>query len=101
MNFGLPDSATEAIRTVLRRWPQIDRAVLYGSRAKGTFKPGSDIDLTLVGGPDLTLRIRNQVATALDDLMLPYQIDLSVLGDIADRGLLDHIERRGVVFFTR
>ena len=47
--FGLPESAIEAIRRVLAKCPGIEKVVIYGSRAKGTFRPGSDIDLALYG----------------------------------------------------
>ena len=53
MKYGLPDLTVAQICAVLAQYPQVDRAVLYGSRAKGNFKPGSDIDLTLYGA-DLT-----------------------------------------------
>ena len=47
MNHGLSATVVAAINRVLARCPEVERAVLYGSRAKGNFKPGSDIDLTL------------------------------------------------------
>ena len=49
MNYGLSDATVEKIQTVLAGFPQVEKALLYGSRAKGSFKPGSDIDLTLIG----------------------------------------------------
>jgi predicted nucleotidyltransferase len=55
------------IRGVLATFPAVERAVLYGSRAMGNFKPGSDIDLTL-HGDDLTARMLGDIAEALDDL---------------------------------
>ena len=51
MNHGLPSQTVEKIHTVFSRFPAIEKAVLYGSRAKGTHKTGSDIDLTLYGEP--------------------------------------------------
>lgn len=74
MNHGLSDSTVAKIRGVLARFPAIDKAVLYGSRAKGNYRPGSDIDLTLQGAM-LTPRL---LADALDELLLPYSIDLSL-----------------------
>ena len=47
MTFGLSGATTEKIRSVFARHPQVEKAVLYGSRAKGTFRNGSDIDLSL------------------------------------------------------
>lgn len=77
MRFGLPETTIANIQAVLAQYPQIEQAILYGSRAKGTYKPGSDIDLTLVGGEEVTLDVLSLVMDALDDLLLPYTFDLS------------------------
>lgn len=100
MKYGLPDHTVNQICAVLAQYPQVDRAVLYGSRAKGNFKPGSDIDLTL-HGPDLTQKLCSSIAEALDDLLLPYSIDLSVFANLQHPELEAHIQRVGVVFFER
>ena len=77
MKYGLTETTVEKICAVFARFPEIEKAVLYGSRAKGNFKMGSDIDLTLCGEA-LTSDLRSTIASALDDLLLPYTIDLSV-----------------------
>lgn len=100
MKYGLPESTIEKIRAVFARFPEIDKAVLYGSRAKGTFKPGSDIDLTLYGAT-LTPAICATIADALDELLLPYSIDLSVFSKLNHARLEEHIQRIGVVFYAR
>ncbi|MCX6938364.1 MAG: nucleotidyltransferase domain-containing protein [Verrucomicrobia bacterium] len=100
MNHGLSATTVEKIHKVLSLHPQVERAILYGSRAKGNFKPGSDIDLTLVG-EGLAERIRGQIDEELDDLLLPYEFDLSVLDEITHAELLDHIKRVGVVFYEK
>jgi predicted nucleotidyltransferase len=100
MKYGLPDQAVNQICSVVAQYPQVERAVLYGSRAKGNFKPGSDIDLTLLGAC-LTQRLCNSIAEALDDLLLPYSIDLSVFAELHHPELEAHIQRVGVVFFER
>ena len=100
MNCGLSLSVVERIRKVFVRYPQITQVILYGSRAKGNFRPNSDIDLTMKGeGLNLTeqLRIENE----LDDLLLPYKIDLSVYHHIQNADLIDHIDRVGVVFYNK
>lgn len=99
-HFGLKEATVEKIRAVLARYPQVEKAILYGSRAKGTYKNGSDIDLTLCGGASLTLRILRRMMTELDDLLLPYTIDLSIFNDISDPDVVDHIQRVGIVFYT-
>jgi predicted nucleotidyltransferase len=100
MPYGLPATTIESIRAVLARFPEIEKAVLYGSRAKGSFKPGSDIDLTLYG-QGLTPDLCGAVASALDDLPLPYTFDLSVFDALNHANLRAHIERVGVVFYER
>jgi predicted nucleotidyltransferase len=100
MKYGLPERTVAQICTVLAQYPAVERAVLYGSRAKGNYKPGSDIDLTLFGA-DLTPGLCATVAEALDDLLLPYTIDLSVFAELKHPELEAHIQRVGVVFYER
>ena len=97
---GLSDSVIEKICGVFACYPQVEKAVLYGSRAKGTYKTGSDIDLTLCGA-DLTLSVRHRIANELDDLLLPYTIDLSILRDIGDPDVIEHIQRVGMPMYER
>jgi predicted nucleotidyltransferase len=96
--FGLPASTIESIHRVLARHPQVEKAIIYGSRAKGNFRPGSDIDLTL-SGSGLDSRQLGIIAEELDDLLLPYQIDLSILAQIDHAPLREHIERVGQEFY--
>ncbi len=100
MKHGLTDETIAKISAIFARFPAIERAVLYGSRAKGNFKPGSDIDLTLYGQA-LTFDLLGQISSALDDALLPYTIDLSIFDSLNHAKLQDHIERVGVVFYRR
>lgn len=99
MKYGLPEDTIEKIKTVLARFPEVTRAVLYGSRAKGNPKPGSDIDLTLFG--DITWDLCATIADTLDDLLLPYTIDLSVFALLKHPELEAHIERVGIIFYDK
>lgn len=94
---GLDLSIIEKIRGVFSSYPQIEQVLLYGSRAKGNYRRGSDIDLTIIGD-QLSLSTLMQIENDLDDLLLPYKIDLSLLHKIESRELVDHIRRVGVVF---
>ena len=96
---GLPEPVIQKIRAVFVRYPRVEKAVLYGSRAKGTYKNGSDIDMTLCGGADLTLNVLCKIANDLDDLFLPYTIDLSIFHDISDPNVIGHIQRVGVTVY--
>jgi predicted nucleotidyltransferase len=101
MKYGLPQSAFQKICDVLSRYPPVEQAILYGSRAKGNYKTGSDIDLTLRGGADLTLNVIYRILDDLDDLLLPYTIDLSIFDDIGDLDVIEHIQRVGVTFYEK
>lgn len=92
--FGLKEDTLKKIITILSSFPQVDEAVIYGSRAKGNHKPGSDIDITLKGD-HLTLRELNKISLMIDDLLLPYQCDLSIFSHISNPDLIDHINRIG------
>lgn len=100
LRFGLKEITIEKICGVFAKYPQVEKAVIYGSRAKGNYKNGSDIDLTLHGG-DLTLDILYKIMTEIDDLLLPYTIDLSIFRDLSDPDFIDHIQRVGLVFYEK
>lgn len=100
MNHGLPAVTVARIHGVLSRHAEVERAILYGSRAMGNFKPGSDIDLTLTGS-GLDERIRGQIDEELDDLLLPYTIDLSIFHQLTHQDLLAHIQRVGKIFYEK
>jgi predicted nucleotidyltransferase len=95
---GLSVKTIDKIQAVLARYPQVEQAILYGSRAKGTFRNGSDIDLTLKGD-NLTHSELGKIELELDDLLLPYKIDLSLFRQIDNPNLIEHIGRVGVVFY--
>lgn len=99
MKHGLIDNTISRIQSVFRNHPQVEKVILYGSRAKGNFKPGSDIDLTLEG-KNLNFDLLNKIRTELDDLLLPYTFDLSNKAEIENKDLLSHIDRVGVVFYV-
>ena len=100
MKFGLKENVIEKIQQVFSSTAQVEEVILYGSRAKGNFRKGSDIDI-VVKGKGLTLQVMNQISTGLDDLLLPYMFDVSVYSKISDPNLLDHIRRVGVIFYRK
>ncbi len=100
MNIGIDANAIHSITGVFSLFPQVDEVILYGSRAKGNFKEGSDIDLTLKGKA-IDLEVLNSISSKLYDLPLPYMFDLSVFEQIENPELLEHIKRVGRVFYKR
>ena len=97
--FGLGEGDTEAILTLLRKHPKITGVILFGSRAKGNFSPGSDIDLALLG-KHLCLQDLLDLYVEIDELYLPYKYDLLIYEQIKDEALLEHIRRVGKVLYN-
>jgi predicted nucleotidyltransferase len=83
-----------------RAFAQLAAAIIYGSRAKGNYTPASDIDLTLIG-PELTEGQLLQLETWLDDLLLPYSLDISRFHGLQNPALIGHIQRVGQDFYRR
>ncbi len=98
--YGLKAEVIDKIQAVLARFESIDAAILYGSRAKGNFRPGSDIDLTLKVRADAPRSLLADVVGAIDDLDLIFTFDISLLHEIGNQNLLDHIKRVGVEFYV-
>ena len=100
MKYGLKDEQITMINAIFRAHPEVKKVILYGSRAKDNFKYGSDIDLTIKEGK-LQLKKLNKITSELDDLMLPWKIDLSLFHHIDNEDLISHIDRVGVVFYQK
>lgn len=101
-NTGLSEKSLATLRAIFARHPEVESVTLYGSRAKGTHRPGSDIDLTLHGDPaHLTHATRSHIAGELDDSPLPYTVDLSLFDELTNPDLRDHIARVGIELYRR
>lgn len=98
-DVGLRPDELKRIRAVFRRAPDVAEVRLYGSRAKATCQPGSDIDLALVGVRDL-LRAE-AIAEELEELPLPYRFDVKAYDAISYAPLREHIARVGVTLYRR
>lgn len=100
MKYGLSDRILQKIQGVFSHYPQVESAILYGSRSTGTYRNGSDIDLTLCGEA-LTHSVLSRIDTELDDLLLPYTIDLSIFHQIDNPAMVEQIQRSGVNFYEK
>ncbi len=100
MKFGLEENIVSKIAGVLASYAQVDEAIVYGSRVKGNYKYRSDIDIALKGS-GIDLVVLNKITLDLDDLLLPWKIDLSVLGRLNNAALLDHINSAGVKIYQK
>lgn len=96
---GLSAEEMAVLQSVFGAETSLDKVILYGSRAKGAYRPGSDIDLTLTGSSLNTGRLMD-LSAKINDLLLPYEIDLSIFDHIDEPELVDHIQRVGRVVFS-
>ncbi|RCR70580.1 nucleotidyltransferase family protein [Larkinella punicea] len=94
MTYGLSDIHLKAITDVLAGNNRIEQVILFGSRAKGTHRPGSDVDMALKGR-DLTHNDLVDVSNALDELWLPIRFDLILYDRVKEPALLDQINQFG------
>ncbi len=99
-NIGITDREQEELTALLAKQPKVTKAVVYGSRAKGCNRRFSDIDMTLFGD-ELTQQDLCRIAIQIDDLLLPYEFDLSLYSKLTNEALIDHINRVGKTIYTK
>ena len=100
MNGGLKDKELSKLRNLFSQYADIEQVVLYGSRAKGDYKPFSDVDITLMGN-SFTRDQLNKLLLDIDDLLLPYQFDVSIYHTLKNDALIEHIQRVGVSIYQK
>lgn len=101
MNFGLRQQDLAEIIATLKKFPAVEEAIIFGSRAKGNYKKGSDVDIAVKGA-----RITHDVVLAIsfalnEDSGMPYFFDIVHFEEITEKELLDHITRVGQGVFSR
>ncbi|MFA6572276.1 MAG: nucleotidyltransferase domain-containing protein [Bacteroidota bacterium] len=97
MNYGLSENTINKLFSVFRVFPQIEKVILYGSRATGTFREGSDIDFAVEGNIDYNLLLK--IGSSIDELNLPYETDILSYQNIENKELKEQIDLNGIVFF--
>ncbi len=93
--FGLPEATLWAIKTCIAQYPDIKWVKIYGSRAKGTYRPGSDIDLAFSAEKDVSAELLDD----LDALPTPYSFDVLHYDNLSDKSVKDHIDRVGKILY--
>lgn len=99
MKFGLKESNIIKINQIFAQNKKIEEVLLYGSRAIGNYREGSDIDLTIMG--NIEFQELQRIINDLDDLLLPYKFDISIFSDINNQDLIDHVKRVGIIFYKK
>jgi len=91
---GIPQNVLDKIKITIFALSTVEEAIIYGSRAKGNYKEGSDIDIVIKG--DLSFNDLTKISVNLEELNLPWKIDISLYNQIKNFELLEHIERVGI-----
>jgi predicted nucleotidyltransferase len=100
MPYGLSENTIEQLTRVFAKHKEITEVILYGSRAKGSFTEGSDIDLT-IKGKMLDFELLQKLNREIDDLLLPWMVDLSLYENLKNKELADHIQRVGISIYKK
>lgn len=98
--YGIRESHWKRLTALFRSHSDIERVILYGSRAKGTYQPYSDVDITLVGAA-LDGQQLSRISTEIDDLLLPYFFDTSIYHTLSNPALIASIDSTGTVIYER
>ena len=96
----MTDAELQLLCSLFARHKEIEQVILYGSRARGTHKPFSDVDITLLG-IGLTRSHLSRLMADIDESSLPYFFDISLFAKLTNPDLIEQIERTGVVLYQR
>lgn len=100
MMYGLSDRTINTLNSIFYKYSGIIQVVLYGSRAKGNYRNGSDIDLSLKTSPAFTRTDLLHIAGDFDDSDMPYFVDVCIYEKISNPDLKAHIDRIGKVLYN-
>lgn len=98
--YGLSDTIIEGLREVFKKHANIDEVIIFGSRAKGTYSEGSDIDLALKGN-NISFNQLMDIHIQIEDLDLLYKVDLVDYNKYVASPVAAHIDRVGKVFYQK
>ena len=97
--FGLKDTSYQHIITAISNFKEIETVIIFGSRAKGNYKKGSDIDIA-IKGKNINYDTVIRLSTILNqELPIPYFVDVVHYETLTNKELVDHIDRVGKIFF--
>jgi len=101
MNFGLKKFELDYIIDAIKKFHEIERAAIFGSRAKGNYKPGSDVDVAIYGDY-ITFDTLSALHSMLEEQgPLPYFFDIVDYTHLSHKELKEHIDRVGRVFYEK
>jgi len=99
LKYGLSERTLKTLDSIFKMYPGIKEVVLYGSRAKGNYRPGSDIDITLKTTSVFCWNDLLRISGNFEDSDIPYFVDVSIYDTLRNSDLTDHIDRVGKVLY--
>lgn len=101
MSFGLKDSDIEYIRNAMKRFKEIEKAVIFGSRAKGNFKAASDVNIAIYG-EKINFDVLSKLHAILEEESpMPYFFDIIDYSHLNHKELKEHIDRVGKIIYEK
>lgn len=101
MIYGLSDAQRQEIIQFIAAYPEVEEAILFGSRALGTYKPASDVDIALKG-PGVTASLAARLKFDIEeDTYLPYFFDFVAYSTITRAALKAHIDGKGICLYRQ
>lgn len=100
-DFGLKINDLEIIKSIFDKFPAVSEAIIFGSRAKGNYKNGSDVDIALKGDELNSLNVTEISYLLNEETNLPYQFDILNYHQLSSNELIEHIDRVGISFYRK
>ncbi|MGL4943342.1 MAG: nucleotidyltransferase domain-containing protein [Thermoguttaceae bacterium] len=101
MEYGLRPDQLQTICTYFAKYPEIETAVLFGSRALGTYKLGSDVDLALKGDAVTIFTAARLKAEIEEETVIPYFFDIVAYPLLSHRDFITHIDMCGKIIYAK
>ena len=98
--FGLTERDMDVFHAAFSAYPEVEKVVIFGSRAKGNFKPGSDVDLVITDG-SIDIKTFLALRSSIEESSLPYKVDLFYLPEFVHKELTEPILRAGIIFYQK
>jgi predicted nucleotidyltransferase len=98
--FGLKEEEEQILKSIFSKYENLNKVVVYGSRAKGTFNERSDVDLVITES-NIDRPLIGQIISEINNSNFPYLVDLQDFSKLKNQQLIEHIHRVGKVFYNR
>ena len=99
MKYGLSDAQLHEIINVLKQYPEIEKAILFGSRALNTFKEASNVDIALIGKKINFMTAAHIKDELEEETYLPFFVDVIAYNSIDNEALKEHIRNFGIMIY--